>query len=282
MLAVHPDYASKLAHPLPPSGAATLDDRLSHAAVRRIAAKEHVFCEGDARDYVFRVEDGVIAVYKTLPDGRRQIIDFAYPGDLIGLGVLDEHVLSAQATTAAKVRCLSSTALERMAEGDATLALKLYKSVCQELAATRSLLVTVGQRSAIERVAAFLSCPASAHRRRRVVDGDARHAPQRHRRSAGPHHRDGQPHAHQAAQHGHHRNRAGRYARRTLRPCAPQRPLKRVVSGHFSVGSTGLQLSNAVAEMAGRGGAGALPPAHTTTPRQCGRNAPGATSHGST
>ena len=49
-----------------------------------------------------------------------------------------------------------------MAEGDATLALKLYKSVCQELAATRSLLVTVGQRSAIERVAAFL---VALHRR---------------------------------------------------------------------------------------------------------------------
>lgn len=136
--------------------AVSLDERLAQAAVRRLAAKEHVFCEGDARDYVFRIEDGVIAIYKTLPDGRRQIIDFAYPGDLIGLGVLDEHMLSAQATTAAKVRCLSASTLERMAESDAGLALKLYKSVCHELAATRSLLVTVGQRSAIERLAAFL------------------------------------------------------------------------------------------------------------------------------
>jgi CRP-like cAMP-binding protein len=76
--------------------------------------------------------------------------------------VLDEHMLSAQATSAAKVRCLSAAALERMAETDASLALKLYKSVCHELAATRSLLVTVGQRSAIERVAAFL---VTLHRR---------------------------------------------------------------------------------------------------------------------
>jgi CRP/FNR family transcriptional regulator len=139
-----------------------LDERLAHAAVRRIAAKEHVFCEGDDRENVFRIEDGVIAVYKTLPDGRRQIIDFAYPGDLIGLGVLSEHVLSAQATVPARVRCLSAAALERMAETDASLALKLYKSVCQELAATRNLLVTVGQRSALERVAAFL---VALHRR---------------------------------------------------------------------------------------------------------------------
>jgi CRP/FNR family transcriptional regulator len=160
MLAAHIDQLAQASRAR--TGSAPLDERLAHAAIRRLQAKEHVFCEGDDREHVFRVEDGVIAVYKTLPDGRRQIIDFAYPGDLIGLGVLSEHVLSAQATVASKVRCLSAAALERMAESDAGLALKLYKSVCQELAATRSLLVTVGQRSAIERVAAFL---VGLHRR---------------------------------------------------------------------------------------------------------------------
>jgi CRP/FNR family transcriptional regulator len=138
------------------SANASFEERMALASARKLAAKEHVFCEGDNRTHVFRVEEGVVAIYKTLPDGRRQIIDFAYPGDLIGLGVLDEHVLSAQATCPAKVRSLSAAALERMAEADAGLALKLYKSVCQELAATRNLLVSVGQRSAMERVAAFL------------------------------------------------------------------------------------------------------------------------------
>jgi CRP/FNR family transcriptional regulator, anaerobic regulatory protein len=164
MLAVHPERSAHVSRSRPPNGpgGGSLDDRLAHAAIRRLAPKEHVFCEGDDREHVFRVEDGVIAVYKTLPDGRRQIIDFAYPGDLIGLGVLSERVLSAQATVASRVRCLSAAALERMAETDAGLALKLYKSVCQELAATRNLLVTVGQRSAIERMAAFL---VGLHRR---------------------------------------------------------------------------------------------------------------------
>jgi CRP/FNR family transcriptional regulator len=161
MLAAHPDETVK--NPQAPGHASnSFDQRMAYATVRRLQAKEHVFCEGDEREHVFRVEDGVIAVYKTLPDGRRQIIDFAYPGDLIGLGVIGEHVLSAQATVPSKVRCLAAAALERLAETDAGLALKLYKSVCQELAATRSLLVTVGQRSAIERVAAFL---VALHRR---------------------------------------------------------------------------------------------------------------------
>jgi CRP/FNR family transcriptional regulator len=162
MLTANSDWATQRKHAAPVTASVALDDRLAAASSRKLSPKEHVFCEGDAREHVFRVEDGVIAIYKTLPDGRRQIIDFAYPGDLIGLGVLDEHMLSAQATSAARVRCLSAAALERMAETDAGLALKLYKSVCHELAATRSLLVTVGQRSAIERVAAFL---VTLHRR---------------------------------------------------------------------------------------------------------------------
>lgn len=139
-----------------------LEDRLTHASERRIEAKEHVFCEGDPRSHVYRVEEGVIAIYKTLFDGRRRIIDFAYPGDFIGLGVLGEHIMSAQATCPARVRCLSASALESLAETDASLALKLYKSVCQDLLAARSLLVTVGQRSAVERMAAFL---LALHRR---------------------------------------------------------------------------------------------------------------------
>lgn len=151
----------------PPVGS-TLDERMAYASVRKLESKEHVFCEGDPRLHVFRVEEGVIAIYKTLCDGRRRIIDFAYPGDLIGLGALEEHILSAQATCTSKVRCLSASALEAFAETDANLALKLYKSVCQELAATRSLLVTVGQRSAVERVASFL---LALHRRSGDADG---------------------------------------------------------------------------------------------------------------
>lgn len=133
-----------------------LDERLAQGTLRRVEAKEDIYCEGDARTHVFQVEQGVVAIYKTLVDGRRQIIDFAYPGDIIGLGVLREHVLSAQAVSAAKVRCLSASALERAAEGDASLAVKLYKAVSQELAATRHLLVMLGQGSAIERLATFL------------------------------------------------------------------------------------------------------------------------------
>lgn len=131
-------------------------DRFERGTIRRIEAKEHVFCDGDPRTHVFRIEEGVIALSKLLGDGRRQIIEFAYPGDYIGLGTLREHIFDAQATCAAKVRCLSAAALEQEASRDAGLALRLYKAVSAELAATRALLVSVGQQSAMERLAGFL------------------------------------------------------------------------------------------------------------------------------
>jgi len=131
-------------------------DSLERGTIRRLEAKEHVFCEGDPRTHVFRIEDGVVALSKVLSDGRRQVIDFAYPGDYIGLGVLRDHIFDAQATCPAKVRCLSASALEQEAAKDASLAIKLYKAVSAELVAARSLLVSVGQRTAMERLAAFL------------------------------------------------------------------------------------------------------------------------------
>ncbi len=146
--------------PIAASGAAASSgasaDRFERGTIRRIEAKEHVFCDGDPRTHVFRIEEGVIALSKLLGDGRRQIIEFAYPGDYIGLGTLREHIFDAQATCPAKVRCLSAAALEQEASRDAGLALRLYKAVSAELAAARSLLVSVGQQSAMERLAGFL------------------------------------------------------------------------------------------------------------------------------
>ena len=63
-----------------------LEQRLAQASLRRVEAKEFVFAEGDPTTHIFQVETGAVALYKVLCDGRRQVVGFAYPGDLIGLG----------------------------------------------------------------------------------------------------------------------------------------------------------------------------------------------------
>jgi CRP/FNR family transcriptional regulator len=138
----------------PPLGG--FEQTLSRAPLRRVEAKEFVFAEGDPTTHVFRVETGAVALYKILTDGRRQIVGFAYPGDLIGLGAEGEHVMNAQAIKPTRLRCLPLSTLHHSAARDPALSFKLYEAVARELAATRALMLTTGQRSATERVVSFL------------------------------------------------------------------------------------------------------------------------------
>ena len=133
-----------------------LAQRLVVGQRRSFDAKEHIFRDGDAADQLYKVEAGNVCVYKLMSNGRRQIIDFAYPGDLIGLGALSEHAANAQAMTKTRLRCIPAAALRKLAGDDARLGIKLYEALSHQLVAARELLFAVRQRTASERVAAFL------------------------------------------------------------------------------------------------------------------------------
>jgi CRP/FNR family transcriptional regulator len=143
-----------------------LAERLSRGAIRSLKAKEHLFCEGDVARHVYRVEVGHICIYRMMSDGRRQVVNFACPGDIIGLGALGDHAESAQATEPTIVRAMPIALLRELAQTDTRLSMKLYEALSRELMAARELLFTVSQRTATERIAAFfLALSARAERR---------------------------------------------------------------------------------------------------------------------
>lgn len=152
-----------------PGRAFSLDDHLAHGTLRGIEAKEHLFTEGDAKAFVYKVVTGAVCLYKVLPDGRRQVIDFALPGDIIGIGWGPTETYNAQATVATRVRCIPSSSLRRLAGQDPRVALRLVESVSQELSAMRDHLVCVVQRSATERLVTFL---LTLSRRNEAKGGD--------------------------------------------------------------------------------------------------------------
>ena len=150
------------------TGQFTLRERVERTLLRKFAAKDSIFSEGELRTHVFQIEDGVAKIYRMLPDGRRQVADFAYAGDFIGLGTTGAYTFSAEAMGQAKVRCIPAAALEEAAHHDPDLALALYKAVSLELSSARALLMAIGQRSAIERVGSFL---VMLYRRQAAVVG---------------------------------------------------------------------------------------------------------------
>ena len=175
--AERPCPAAVLRHAAPPALASRpairragpddiLADRFAAVAARPLEAREHLFCEGDPASHVWRVETGHLCIYRTMPDGRRQVIDFAYPGDVIGLGALGEHAANAQATVRSLVRAIPLAQLTEMAEADPRVAMRLYEALSRELAGARELLFTVSQRTAAERLASFLVGLARRNRQR--------------------------------------------------------------------------------------------------------------------
>ena len=144
----------------------TFAEHLAPCAIRCFEAKDHIYREGDAATHVYRVEIGHVCIYRMLPDGRRQVVDFAYPGDFIGLGAMGEHAACAQATSRTSVRCLPVASLRDLIRNDARVGLKLYEAVSVELLAARELLFTVSQRTATERLAGFLLALSRRNRRR--------------------------------------------------------------------------------------------------------------------
>jgi CRP-like cAMP-binding protein len=133
-----------------------LQGHLAEATPRRVEAKEFVFLEGDPTTNVYWIESGAVSLFKMLPDGRRQILGFAYPGDFVGLGAQGERLVSAQAIKQTRVRSISVSKLHKIAATDPDLSFKLYQTLAAELAETRDLMLTTGHRSACERVASFL------------------------------------------------------------------------------------------------------------------------------
>ena len=57
----------------------------------RLSSGTHVFHEGDRVEYIYQVVSGVVRLTRLLEDGRRQIIAFGFPGDVVGFPSNGDH-----------------------------------------------------------------------------------------------------------------------------------------------------------------------------------------------
>ena len=62
-----------------------------------LRAGRTIFEEGERAGCAFGVSQGVMRLYKLLPDGRRHIVAFALPGDFLGMPLAERYGCSADA-----------------------------------------------------------------------------------------------------------------------------------------------------------------------------------------
>lgn len=133
-------------------------DRVASERVRRVGPREDVIHEGDRPWDVCLILSGWACRYKMLEDGRRQIVSFLLPGDLCDLNVfvLREMDHSIGAVTPVTIAELSRETFEAVALGHPRVTQALWWETLVAAAIQREWTVSLGQRSAFERLAHLL------------------------------------------------------------------------------------------------------------------------------
>ena len=132
--------------------------RIAAQRVRRFAAREDIIHEGEKPEFINLINEGWACRYKTLEDGRRQIIAFFLPGDLCDLNVfiLKEMDHSIGAITPVSVSEISRVAFDEMMIGHPRITQALWWESLVAAAIQREWTVNLGQRDALERMAHLL------------------------------------------------------------------------------------------------------------------------------
>ena len=124
----------------------------------RIAAGATLFREGDDGQELFTLVSGWAFRYRALSDGRRQILNFLLPGDFIGLqhqlGLCHPH--SVETLTDATLCVFPSERLWDLYRNHPALGFDITWLCANEQLIVDENLVSVGRRSAIERIAMLL------------------------------------------------------------------------------------------------------------------------------
>lgn len=102
------------------------------------------------------LDDGVVRLYKSLPDGRRQIMGFALPGDFLGLALMDRYGVTAEAITPVKVCRFQRSSFVSFIDDKPHLLRRLHEFAGHELSLAQDQMLLLGRKTAEEKVAAFL------------------------------------------------------------------------------------------------------------------------------
>lgn len=115
---------------------------------------EAILREEEKARFLYTVLEGVLIRYRSLEDGRRQIVNFMFPGDLVGLqGAFDEPIShSVEALTDTRLCVFRRSDFVHLITENPRLGYDVTWLAAKEETALEGHIVSLGRRSAKERV----------------------------------------------------------------------------------------------------------------------------------
>jgi len=139
-----------------------------------IPARRIIVRKSDVPMQMFTLYDGWAFRFVLLPDGRRQILSFLLPGDLIGIQAIygDPLRFSVQALTDVTLCAFNAKEIaEAMQKSPAQMKHLVARSI-REAADADNRVIGLGRRTATERVAGLILKLTNALKRRKSVPGE--------------------------------------------------------------------------------------------------------------
>jgi CRP/FNR family transcriptional regulator len=102
------------------------------------------------------VLSGVVKLTKALSDGRQQIVGLQFAPDFLGQPFKNESEINAEAATDVSLCSFPKAAIERMIQESPGMERRLLQQTLKQLDEARDWMVTLGRKTAAEKVASFL------------------------------------------------------------------------------------------------------------------------------
>jgi len=146
-------------------------DALNRIARHKVIPRgQVVLWEGDASSICANIASGVLKVTSATADGREQIVGLLFPGDFLGQPFREETSLTVTAVSDADLCVYPRQGFEAVLDDHTRLERMLLQRTMAALDDARARMLSLGRKSAEERVSGFLLEMAD---RCRVDDGSA-------------------------------------------------------------------------------------------------------------
>ena len=115
-----------------------------------------IYGQGQPTEFCWRIVSGCARTVSLMDDGRRQVNEFLWPGDVLGVNDLDVFAFDAEAVTVVRLRRYPRRMVETLVQSHAALAVRLRTMAVASLRRVHRQMIRLGCETATEKIASFL------------------------------------------------------------------------------------------------------------------------------
>ena len=126
------------------------------STLKRVDAGMELIGETRRTDSYANIISGVVKLTKMMADGRQQIVGLQFAPDFLGRPFRSDSSITADAATEVNICSFPKSTIDRMIKETPELEHKLLEQTLKELDEARDWMLTLGRKTASEKVASFL------------------------------------------------------------------------------------------------------------------------------